>query len=155
VNIFFIDKCPSKCAEQMVDKHVVKMILETCQLLSTCHHVYGSTVPDMLALSFRNHPCNVWVRESRSNYVWLHRHLVALCQEYTRRYRKTHKLSSLAIILAKPPATMFDYDFTCPPQCMPDQHKRNDYVLAYRDYYKHGKKHIHSWKYPATKPDWI
>ena len=39
MNIFFLDTDVKKCAEYHVDKHVVKMILETCQLLYTAHWV--------------------------------------------------------------------------------------------------------------------
>lgn len=43
MNIFFLSNSPVTSAEMMVDKHVVKMILETAQLLSTAHRLLDGT----------------------------------------------------------------------------------------------------------------
>jgi hypothetical protein len=39
MNIFYLDKDPIKAAEYSCDKHVVKMILESAQMLCTAHRV--------------------------------------------------------------------------------------------------------------------
>ena len=39
MNIFYLDNDPMTCAQMHNDKHVIKMILETCQLLSTAHRI--------------------------------------------------------------------------------------------------------------------
>ena len=90
MNIFVLDDCPVISAEQMLDKHVVKMPTESMQMISTCldHMGYDSPYrPVML-----NHPCTIWARESKDNMRWLIRHTSALCKEYTKRYNKRHKV---------------------------------------------------------------
>ena len=42
MNIFALSSDPIASAQMMVDRHVVKMILETAQLLSTAHRILDS-----------------------------------------------------------------------------------------------------------------
>ena len=103
MNIFFLDWDPEVCAQYHVDKHVVKMILESCQLLYTCHWTaLADGTPEYLASTpngtgykptHRNHPCSIWLRESLDNYLWLLRLARALVDEYHFRYGddKVHK----------------------------------------------------------------
>lgn len=180
MNIFYIDHDPKLCAEWAVDKHVVKMILEAAQLLSTAHRVLdGSefiatnninnrkkkwwTLPDnrntlLYQATHINHPCAVWVRESSGNYNWAWQYLINHCDEYTRRYGKTHKVDSSGLLsmLAASPNNIPMGPMTPVPNAM--EHKyiiSEDPVVNYRNYYKHGKSHLHSWKQPAVAPDWI
>lgn len=121
MNIFYISSNPIEAAQWMVDKHVVKMIVESAQLLSTAHRVLDG---EEVKLEFRiynednddfrtrkkklwllrdarddvlyqathiNHPSAVWCRSSIENYNWLVDHLFALMEEYTYRYEKKHK----------------------------------------------------------------
>lgn len=103
-----------KCAEYHVDKHVVKMILETSQLLCGAHWVCGSEAP--YKLSHKNHPCSIWVRKSLSNYLYLCELGLELGREYTHRYGKKHK--SIEIIewclINKP--NILDIGFTEPSE---------------------------------------
>jgi hypothetical protein len=71
VNIFYLDKCPYKAAEVQYNKHVVKMILESAQMLCTAHHVLGSSVNIPYKAAHINHPSTIWVRENSSHYDWL------------------------------------------------------------------------------------
>ena len=92
MNIFYLDECPVKAAQVQYNKHVVKMILESAQMLCAAHHVYGSTeqkenVPYKLA--HKNHPSTIWARENALHYNWLYNHMKALGNEYTKRYGKT------------------------------------------------------------------
>ncbi len=87
MNIFAVDKDPKISAQQLCDKHVVKMILESAQML--CAVYDNGTAPYKRA--FYNHPCTIWARETEQNYEWLLNHAYAMCQEYTRRYGKVHK----------------------------------------------------------------
>ena len=91
MNIFVLDKDPKKCAEYHNDKHVVKMILETAQLLCGVHHMAESKLDIPYRLSHKNHPCSIWARECIENYVWLCDLGMELCKEYTYRYGKRHK----------------------------------------------------------------
>ena len=121
MNIFYIHDDPKVCATAMTDKHIVKMILESAQLMSTAHRVldgepyiklsksgarlkrYTHDKPFYQA-SHINHPSGVWVRESQHNYQWLYNHFLALNAEYTRRYGKTHKsYTELNELLRYPP----------------------------------------------------
>ena len=87
MNIFYLDKDPKKCAEMHCDKHVVKMILEYAQLLSTAHRVLdGNEWADHVGLykaTHKNHPSAIWARESAGNYFWLNKLFQELCKEYT------------------------------------------------------------------------
>jgi hypothetical protein len=69
MNIFYLDKSPYTCARYHCDKHVVKMILETAQLLCGAHWATGGTA--QYKPTHLNHPCAIWVRKSLSNYKWL------------------------------------------------------------------------------------
>lgn len=178
MNIFYIDSNPKLCAEWAVDKHVVKMILEAAQLLSTAHRLLDGTqyvdassgrkikrwrLPDhrdteLYSATHVNHPSAVWARESRDNYYWLHEYLLEHCDEYTRRYGKVHKVESAGLLTAlmASPSNIPSVGFTQPPSCMDAKYIiSKDAVENYRNYYKVGKAHLHAWKAPATPPDWI
>ncbi len=141
MNIFILSKKPKTAARMQCDKHVVKMILESTQMLSTAHHIHGSRVKlsTIYRPAYQNHPCTVWARQTFGNYQWLLAHAEALAQEYTRRYGKTHKSSRLI-------AGSLQYN-PCPKgrrtafaQAMPDKYKvHGDAVQAYRQYYIHEK----------------
>jgi hypothetical protein len=153
MNIFFLDFDVKKCAEYHCDKHVVKMILETAQLLCSAHHVTGGTAP--YKLSHKNHPCSIWVRVSLSNYLYLCELGLALGEEYTHRYGKKHKSVEVIewCLLNRP--NIHDVDFTSPPLAMGDEYKiGNDVIESYRNYYKGAKSEIVSWKNRET-PDWF
>ena len=158
MNIFYLDKNPEIAAQYHCDKHCVKMILESAQLLSTAHRVLdGNKWADEQGLykSFSpNHPSAIWTRASCENYdyVWDLAHY--LCKEFTKRYEKVHAVqkNNLLIALAVYPHNLDLNGFTPPPQCMPDQYKvDNNTVLAYQNYY-HGKKaSLTQWR--LGKPD--
>jgi len=161
MNIFYLDSDPYIIPSMMVDKHVVKMILESAQLLSTAQRLLDNIDPGSeidLALykaTHVNHPCAIWARENRKNYKWLVNHFVGLCAEYTYRYNKTHKTSLLYGWLAIPPENIKRGEFTQPPSCMDKQYIISDDPIAnYRNYYKYGKSHIHKWT-KRDVPEWI
>jgi hypothetical protein len=137
MNIFYLDQCPVEAARMQCDKHVVKMILETAQLLSTAHAELDGESPAYKP-THKNHPSAVWVRSSMSAYVWAWRHLQSLGIEYSRRYGKVHKtIRDHLDTLYRAPSAIPIVDFTAPPQCMPDECKNDDTVLAYLTYYNH------------------
>jgi hypothetical protein len=137
-----------------VDKHVVKMILESCQLLCTTHHVVCSTYKPPYKPTHKNHPSTVWVRESKSNYEYLVNLGKALCKEYTYRYGKIHKCQSYIEELGNNIPSIPDIGFTTPAMAMPDIYKSNNPVESYRAYYFFEKSNIHSWK-KRSVPKWI
>jgi len=136
------------------DKHVVKMILETAQLLCTAHHESGSAIEGMYKATHKNHPSAKWVRESVTHYVWTVNLFLALLSEYTHRRDRVHKTSELVGLLLSPPPCIPYKEFTPPPQCMPDEYKDTDTVTAYRNYYMGDKSSIATWSWGRDKPDW-
>ena len=143
MNIFYLDKDPVVAAKVQYNKHVVKMILESAQMLCTAHRYYGNEdVPYKTA--HLNHPSTIWCRENDKQYRWLFNHMLALGDEYTRRYGKKHLSIDKCFgpLSFLPPNIPKDKPFTEPPQCMPDEYKvEGDSVQAYWNYYI-GEKHI-------------
>ena len=153
MNIFFLDFDTKKCAQYHCDKHVVKMILETAQLLCGAHWVIGNEAP--YKLSHKNHPCAIWTRTSLSNYLYLCDLGLELCKEYTYRYGKRHKSQDVIewCLINKP--NIHDVDFTSPPLAMGDEFKiENNVIESYRNYYREGKKLTVSWKNRVI-PSWF
>ena len=143
MNIFYLDKCPKKAARLQYNKHVVKMILESAQMLCTAHHcIMGEDADVPYKAAHRNHPSTVWARQSGENYTWLYRHMMELGREYERRYGKKH----LSIIKCEDPLSILpggilETGLTKMPQCMPDEYKDECSIQAYWNYYI-GEKHV-------------
>jgi hypothetical protein len=154
MNIFFLDTNPRKIAEYHCDKHVVKMILETAQLLCGTHWVCGSEAP--YKLSHKNHPCSKWVRESDENYEYLCEIGLALCEEYTHRYGKIHKSEAIIEWCANNvPMLPRDVGSTKPAMAMPDEYKVGySVVKSYRNYYNGAKADFAKWTKRET-PEWF
>lgn len=93
MNIFVTGPCPHQCALVLDDKRVVKMVLESAQLLSTAIHCCGGQGP--YRPTHVMHPCSLWARKTNGNYNWLLNHFLALFEEYTYRYGRMHKSSLL------------------------------------------------------------
>lgn len=158
MNIFILHLIPLLCAQMHVDKHVVKMILETTQLLCSAHHMVNSDYKPPYKLTHKNHPCSIWVRTSLSNYTWLCKLGIELCKEYTYRYGKVHKCQEYIQDLYKNKPPLPRLGFTTPAQAMPVEYKCQDPVEAYRAYYFFEKHPILSWKGKVASrdpPDWI
>jgi len=155
MNIFFLHRIQRICARMHVDRHVVKMILETCQLLCSAHHMTDSKYQPPYKLTHKNHPCSKWTRKSICNYRWLVKLGLELCKEYTYRYGKTHKCQEYIVGLGKNLPPLPNLGFTPPAQAMPEDYKDDsDPVEAYRQYYYFEKRHLHSWK-KRPVPRWI
>ena len=155
MNIFFLDLDPVKSAEYHVDKHVVKMILETAQLLCGVHHVTthdNNQIP--YKLSHKNHPCSIWTRESLSNYLYLCELGLELSKEYTHRYDKRHKSQDVIEWCFYNKPNINDIGFTEPPKAMPDEYKTDSVVESYRNYYMGAKSSFAAWTKRNT-PNWF
>ena len=164
-------------AQALVDKHVVKMILESAQLLSSAHRVLDGIeiegksqtgrkakrwiLPDaregiIYTATHINHPSAVWCRTSVRNYDWLVDHFYALMREYTHRYGKTHKCyGEISYMLQSPPHKLKAWDWTEMPSCMAEEYIISDNpIINYRNYYREGKKNLHKWT-NRQPPEWI
>jgi len=147
VNIFFLDWDVRKCAQEHLDKHCVKMILEYSQILCSAHHMTEQVTDQVpYKLSHKNHPCCIWVRTSMSNYLYLCELGFELCYEYTYRYGKRHKSQDVIewCFINKP--NLPELGFTEPPKAMPDEFKVKDVVESYRNYYRGPKSKFATWK---------
>ena len=145
MNIFYLSTDPEKAAKYMYNKHVVKMILESAQLLCTAHIISdGENANVPYKVTHKNHPSAIWARESVANYQWLYNHMMALGEEYTRRYGKKHlTILKCSGVLSKAPANVTKSEFTEMPQCMPDQYKvPGNSVKAYWNYYEAEKVNV-------------
>lgn len=185
MNIFYISDNPVQAAEWMVDKHVVKMILESAQLLSTAHRLLDgkeiqlqfdilqedNTVKTvnkktwllddsrehvLYQATHKNHPSAIWCRQSVENYNWLVDHFFALMGEYTHRYEKQHKcFGELSYMLQSPPKNLQEYDWTTMPSCMAPEFIVSDDPIT--NYRNYYKRgKVHLHKWTKRqKPEWM
>ena len=158
MNIFYLHSDPVKAAQIQYNKHVVKMILESAQMLCTAHHLLDPCNSDDIPykIAHKNHPSTIWVRQSAPHYLWLYHHMIALGEEYTKRYGKQHlTITKCKDVLARYPGGIFNVGFSEPPQCMPDQYKvPGCSITAYWNYYE-GEKYLIAGKDEEliTRPD--
>ena len=153
MNIFILDPDPAIAAVSQCDKHIVKMPLETAQML--CTALSGYVEETRYRPTHRNHPCTLWAGQSRANFMWLVQHGYALSSEYTRRYGRRHK-SEDVIDWAHGhrhliPIAGGQTDFV---QAMPDEYRGDCAISAYRAYYIGEKSSIAAWKISSATPDW-
>lgn len=140
MNIFLLHWNPKIAAQYHCDKHVVKMIIETAQLLYSAHWTLNSQLPaNAYKLAHKNHPCSIWTRASITNYMWLASLGLWLCKEYRNRYgeHKTHKTEAHLIwLFHNPPQNIPFLGMTSPAQAMPEHFKcENNPIRAYRKFY--------------------
>jgi len=150
MNIFILHPDQSLCAEYHCDKHIVKMPLETTQMLCSVHWRYNSTAPYLKVHT--KHPCTLWAGETVDNYKWLWEFGIELCKEYTYRYERTHACEKVLAIIKDPPVELTKRGTTIFPQAMPEEYKHRDPVVAYREYYKYEKRRFAKWKKRKTPP---
>ena len=115
MNIFFLDKDPVIAAQYHCDKHCVKMILESAQLLSTAHRVLDEddAHPDLYKVAHKNHPSTIWTRSSEEHYIWLYELFRNLSIEFGNRYGKIHlSWNKLGFVLDSLPKNRFVADST-------------------------------------------
>lgn len=168
MNIFYLHNDPAECAMQHNDKHVVKMILEYGQLMSTAHRVldgteyYAKTANNrnikrwllkdereniLWKASHINHPSGIWTRKTSSNYKWLYSLWNSLLEEYTFRYSKHHSAERMKQVFQRLPNNIPVGEFTEPTPAMPDKYKvDSNSILSYKNYYIGDKQHLASWK---------
>jgi len=182
MNLFILHKDPVIAAQMQCDKHVPKMIVESGQMLSTSHRMLdgimerrrsksGKTMvkywrmenqyyeTTLYSAVHAHHPCTVWTMESSENYKWHYEHFLALCDEYTYRYGKTHKTDRvLRDILSIMPVNMpqknelteFKLAMKANPECMfPDP------VKSYRLFYQTKQERFKMVWTKRNRPEWF
>lgn len=157
MNIFAIDDDPFLAAN-LCNKHVVKMPLETAQILCTVAHSKGFSA--IYKPTHSKHPAVLWTAKSSANWNWLCMHGIALCKQYSLRYKNTHKCQIIIEEMHNRSKEIWrEYSpynlHTEFAQCMPDKYKKNNPVEAYRAYYIGDKSRFALWKSPSEPPDWF
>ena len=170
MNIFVTSPSPLKSAQVLPDKHIVKMPLECCQMLSIIAsdkwgHNYG-TLPKADGTpyqtdkgAFRHHPCTVWASETPANSRWLIEHALALCEEYTSRYGKVHSCLSAILVASKIFPEADSSEHTPFVRAMPVEFKLDTSISTFDAY----KMYVSSkpWvvdnylRIPDRKPEWV
>ena len=141
MNVFYLDHDPAVAAQAMCDQHVVKMVTETAQILSTvarltlnegaCEGLYRRTR--------QNHPVVRAAIHDGGYLRWTFLHGLALADEYTHRFDKYHaalrviRIAGEALDLAEQKVSLIRNGSI--PLCMPDALHSEDTVESYRDYY--------------------
>lgn len=181
MNLFILDKDPVKAAQLQCDKHVVKMIVESAQMLSTAHRMLDGSLtrapsksgktnvkawvlPDdrediLYKAVHMGHPCTVWTTKSNNNYTWHWVHFAALCDEYTHRYGKVHatdkllreKLKSLPRNIEVWYKTQFPLAMKSNPECM----FPDDPVKSYRMFYQTKQERFKMTWTKREVPEWF
>lgn len=152
MNIFYLDSNLTLNAQYMVDKHIVKMPLESAQLLTSALYFTGQGNESPYKLTHKNHPCSVWCRQSLSNWLFLKKLALEICYEYNYRYGKIHKCQG--VIESLPIPNLKDKGLTKLPNCMDKEYIIcNDTIINYRNYYVNGKSHLAKWT-KRDKPFW-
>lgn len=181
MNIFALDADPAIAAKYHNNKHVVKMILELCQILSTAHRVLDGEQGFRLSANNRkiktwmlsdhreqilysathvNHPSCIYARSGSFEYTWTQQLLVELCKEYTYRYGKVHASESKGVVMTLsqlPNNIKQTTEFRLPTPAMPDEYKTGDVVESYRNYYIGSKQRMAQWNGKNNGrdvPDW-
>jgi hypothetical protein len=158
VNIFVLDLDPARAAEYHCDKHLVKMPIEYAQMLCTAIHLdcdsRGIERPDgIYKPSHISHPCSLWARRSRDNWLWLQLLALEVGKQYNRCYGRWHM------------STILTHELECPdlPRigltefalAMPEDCKVHDNAVDnYRQYYQSHKADIATWR-TRTRPHWM
>ena len=181
MNIFYLDQDPVLSAKMMCNKHMSKMIIETAQMLSTAHRMLDGNVFKRPSVSGKtkvsyyelpdwrenvlykavhyNHPCNVWIRETTSNYDWLYQHFLGLGEEYTERYGRTHEtMIKLGEPLIHKPNNLKEGNITPPALAMksnPECIIPGDPVKSYRNFYITKQERFNMVWPDGKEPSWF
>tara|TARA_R100000008_G_scaffold8792_1_gene4542 strand:+ start:1088 stop:1609 length:522 start_codon:yes stop_codon:yes gene_type:complete len=143
-----------KSAKSQDNYRVVKMILESCQMLcTTLNEQHGYQISPYRTVH-KNHPSTKWVRASSANFESLVKHTIAMIEEYHDRFGKTHKCEAvLAKCLELYDSSLFPLqESTLLPLCMPVEFKSNNIIESYRKFYSQKPR----MRYPKTKiPKWF
>ena len=162
MNLFVLDASPEAAARAHCNKHVVKMIVETAQVLSTVVHLKGETVEGIYRATHQAHPCTLWASERWANFRWAVKLGLALCAEYTERYGKRHKTQDLLEALEAwsrrgGSDTRIAFQFVGPDDCRVRLGDTEflDVVESYRKLYRLKDRKM-SMVWPADRrPEWM
>ena len=159
MNIFYLDENPITAARYHNDKHCIKMILESAQILCSVINQRAGEQVTPYKSTHKNHPSTVWAGQSVQHAQWLYDLTRALNDEYKYRFNRDSDHKSFAMLEDVSMQGLLKYyipddGFTPPPQAMPDYLKSDDAVFSYRLYYKLEKTHLLQYT-KRERPDWL
>ena len=162
MNIFGIDTDTTSCATYHTDRHIVKMPLETAQMVSFVYYhkdLWDGEVPNLLmnfSAGHDKHPCSLWLRENLVNFLWTCEFGIKLIEEYRFRYdSQKHERCKMIFEWALDNLPNLPVaEFTSFAKAMPEEYKVDCSVESYRNYYRVGKSELHQWT-KRNKPEWI
>ena len=163
MNLFILDKDPHQSAIYHTDRHIVKMPTETAQMISFVYHdkqLWNKEIPGFImqfSKTHYKHPCSIWIRESLSNFLYACSFGIELYKEYQFRYQqpdKHERAKSIFQFAFENPPNLKDKGLTEFAKAMDKEYICSDAIESYRNYYRQGKIHLHSWK-NRNKPFWI
>ena len=153
MNIFILDYNIKKCAEYHCDQHVIKMILESVQILCTALFKHGFKTP--YKPTHQKHPCVLWAELSYDNFIWLKNLAKALNEEYKYRYNKKIDHKSITVLNDISGLEFKKHGLTEFAQAMPEKYKvKGNPVLAYRKFYVGEKMNFAKWS-KRNIPFWV
>lgn len=161
MQLFILDRCPVHSAMYLADVHVIKMCLETAQILSSIMAIKGLPLFEGAPKPYNTRHPVIKAIDTQAKLNWVLNHNIALQAEFIYRFHKQHKyfklfgnyIETLSVLeqvakQASPEGLARDFkDFTT---------TKEDIVEAHRDYYKFKKSIIKRWKYTnREEPDWL
>ena len=160
MNIFVLHTDPTIAAQMHCDKHVPKMCVEAAQMMASALRRHGATDEQMPVTKagtpykggYAHHPCTVWAGDSQENWMWLAHHAMQLCEEYYKRFNKTHSCTDPIYHMIGLQKIIPNTELTPFAQAMPDEYRDDDPVVAYRAYYH--SKQFAKWEKGTPAPDW-
>jgi len=153
MNIYVLDKDPRLAAKYHTNKHVIKMILESVQMMSTTVRLVNN-IETKYRSTHLNHPCTIWTRTTITNYFWLMKLVHYLNEEYKYRFDHKENHKSYNVMLDLPYPNILNVGLTEFAQAMPNQYRSSNVVDSYRLYYLKEKQHLFEWG-KRGKPYWV
>ena len=175
MNIFVVDTDPVVAAQQLPDRHVTKMILESAQMLSVVFSFHYWDIGEVMKVdgtpfktakgAFKNHPCTKWVADKACNAGWLIQHALGLCDEFQLRYSKPHGLTTSLQNTAKlfqsvtGSSTISYLEVSNFARAMPEDLKFDTTISDVEAYQRYLNTKV--WCYnnylrlPGRRPDWL
>lgn len=156
MNIFVTDKDPVISAQALDDKRVIKMALETAQLLSSAIFINDNMTrhDEIYKPTHLKHPCTIWASASSENWSWLYEHFTALCQEYNFRYNKYHACLKISEHLLNLRHHIKEGSLTPFANCTHSEAMQIDFRDMSDTFEAYRKYLIAKWKYDKVKPKW-
>ena len=156
MNIFVTSNCPKLSAQALDNKRVVKMVLETAQLLSTAIFINSGIICDRLYKpTHLKHPCTIWAAESLANWDWLLEHFIELCEEYSLRYNRQHASENILPYLLKHRTDIKSGSITAFANCARSEALQIDFKSIQDTCEAYKKYLIARWHYDKLPPKWI